>query len=154
MDVKYMNPFILGCKEVIKQTMQIDLQLGSPYIRQEMTVNDSMAILIGLTDQIQGQVLITFPLNEALTIVSKMMGGMQISQLDDISISAISELGNMIMGHTATIFSNNGILTNITPPSILRGQIIINQTFGQTICIPLNSDDIHLSINVSIKDTA
>ena len=42
-------------------------------------------------------------------MASKMMMGMPVTALDDMSISAISELGNMIMGNAATILLNKGI---------------------------------------------
>jgi hypothetical protein len=44
----------------------------------------------------------------ALSVASLMMGGMLVTELDDLSKSAISELGNMIMGNTATILQAEG----------------------------------------------
>ncbi len=47
--------------------------------------------------------------------------GMPVTELDDMAMSAISELGNMIMGNAATIFSTKGIVIDITPPTVCRG---------------------------------
>ncbi len=67
----------------------------------------------------RGQVMIVFENSVACDIASKMCM-MPITQLDDLSKSALSELGNMIMGNTATIFSTKGIGIDITPPTTCR----------------------------------
>ncbi len=46
--------------------------------------------------------------------------GMPVTELDDMATSAISELGNMIMGNAATIFSTKGIVIDITPPTVCQ----------------------------------
>ena len=46
-----------------------------------------------------------------------MMMGMPVTALDDMSASAINELGNMMMGNAATILSTKGIAMDITPPT-------------------------------------
>lgn len=51
-----------------------------------------------------------------------MMGGYPVNELDDIAKSAISELCNMIMGNTATLYTQQNIRVNITPPTVLTGE--------------------------------
>jgi chemotaxis protein CheX len=90
----------------------------------------------------------------AMNIASRMMGGMPVVELDEISKSAISELTNMILGNTATILYNKGIGVEITPPSFLVGDNIeISSNKLKTICIPLILDDGKvLDIDVSVKN--
>lgn len=151
-DVKYMNPFIKGATDVVEQVCNIKLQTGKPFIKNGDGDDNTIAIMIGMTGQVQGQVLITMKNKDALKIASLMMMGMPVLELDNMAVSAISELGNMIMGTTSTIFSNNGISTDITPPMIFKGKMSIKQTFGTTISIPLISDIISITLDITLKN--
>ena len=44
-----------------------------------------------------------------------------IQQMDEMSSSAICELGNMILGNAATILAANEIGIDITPPTLSHG---------------------------------
>ena len=57
-------------------------------------------------------------------IASAMMMGMKITELDEMSKSAIAESANMILGNAATILYNKGIKIEITPPSLMTGENI------------------------------
>jgi chemotaxis protein CheX len=157
-NVKYINPFLQGATEVIKQVCNLQLKMEKPFIRNEMEIDDCIAIIIGMTGQVQGQIMITMQTQDALKIVSLMMMKMPVSELDDMAVSAISELGNMIMGTTSTIFANSGILTDITPPALLKGKIIMKQAFGTIISVPLVNysdnltESIKLTLDIALKE--
>jgi chemotaxis protein cheX len=107
--------------------------------------------MIGITGELKGQVIMAFEFNKALDVASKMMMGMQVTALDDMSISAISELGNMIMGNAATIFSTKGYVIDITPPSVCHGDMTITQSYTQNICVPIHSgDEVALELNIAV----
>ena len=113
---------------------------------------ESVAIMIGITGQMKGQVLMAFGYEQALQVASKMMMGMPVAELDSMATSAISELGNMIMGNAATIFSTKGIVIDITPPTVCRGAMTITQSYAQNICVPIQSDDgLSLELDIAIK---
>ena len=96
--------------------------------------------------------MIALSYNKALEIASNMMMGMPVTELDEMSTSAISELGNMIMGNAATILSTKGIGIDITPPTLCRGNLTITQSYTKNICIPLSGDDITIELDVAVKD--
>lgn len=90
----------------------------------------------------RGQVIFSMNIGIACSIASSMMGGFEITQLDDISKSAIAELANMILGNAATIFSTRGIGIEITPPSMVTGDNIqISTSKTKTICVPIQFDN-------------
>ena len=63
----------------------------------------------------------------------------------------ISELGNMIMGNAATIFSTKGYVIDITPPSVCHGDMTITQSYTQNICVPIHSgDEVALELNIAV----
>jgi chemotaxis protein CheX len=79
------------------------------------------------------------------------MMGMPVTELDEMSKSAISELTNMILGTTATIFYNKGIKIDITPPSLLLGesmQITTNKI--ENVSIPLEITEIGAKFEIDM----
>ncbi len=151
-NVEYINPFLMAATSIIKDICQIELKVGKPYVKETAFANDSVIIMIGVTGEMRGSVMIALSYNKALEIASNMMMGMPVTELDEMSTSAISELGNMIMGNAATILSTKGIGIDITPPTLCRGNLTITQSYTKNICIPLSGDDITIELDVAVKD--
>ena len=151
-NVEYINPFLMAATSIIKDICQVDIAVGKPYIKQAEFSSESVVIMIGVTGEMRGQVMLALSYKKALEIASKMMAGFNVTELDAMSLSAISELGNMIMGNAATILSTKGIGIDITPPTICRGNVIVSQTYTQNICIPLSGGDITIELDVAVKD--
>ncbi|MDI9515042.1 MAG: chemotaxis protein CheX [Clostridiaceae bacterium] len=153
MNVEYINPFIEASQSVWTMMTGNKPVLGKVYLKKVPYQSDDVAVIVGLTGKIRGQVVISMRTDTALKVVSSMMGGMAVPELDEISKSAISELGNMIMGNTATILASRGIGIEITPPSLLIGEkMLITPAHMTTICVPLllEGDD-PIEINVSLE---
>ena len=151
-NVEYINPFLMAATNIIKDICQIDMQVGKPYVKQTAFADDSVIIMIGITGEMRGSVIIALTYNKALEIASKMMMGMPVTELDEMATSAISELGNMIMGNAATILSTKGVGIDITQPTLCRGNLTITQSYTKNICIPLSGDDITIELDVAVKD--
>lgn len=154
MNVQYINPFIQGTQSVLKNACNEETSLGKIYLKNSPYTGETISIIIGITGDIKGQVIFSLSIESACYIASKMMMGMPVDQMDELAKSAISELSNMILGNTATLFYNEGIAIDITPPSLLMGQNIqISTTKMQTICIPLKlSDGKDFAIDVALQD--
>ena len=153
-NVEYINPFLMAATNIIKDICQIDMQVGKPYVKQTAFADDSVIIMIGITGEMRGSVIIALTYNKALEIASKMMMGMPVTELDEMATSAISELGNMIMGNAATILSTKGVGIDITPPTLCRGNLTITQSYTKNICIPLSGDDITIELDVAVTDAS
>jgi len=154
MNVEYINPFIEASQSVLMMMTGNKPTLGKVYLKKVPFPSDDIAVIVGLTGRIRGQVVISLNTDTALTVASAMMGGVALAELDEISKSAIAELGNMIMGNTATILSSRGIGIEITPPSLLVGQnMVITPAHMRTICVPLIlSGEKSIEINVSLEE--
>ncbi|HHV29188.1 chemotaxis protein CheX [Acetivibrio mesophilus] len=154
MNVEYINPFIEASQTVLKQIAGIDAKLGSVSLKNSPYTSDNIVILVGLTGKIRGQAIFAMSKAVALTIASGMMGGMELTELDEISKSALSELTNMILGNTATILYNKGVGVEITPPSFLMGDNMqISPSKMKTICIPLLlGEDKKIELDISVVD--
>ena len=154
MNIEYINPFIEASQTVLSQVAAIDAKLGKVHLKDSPYAGDTVAIIVGLTGSIRGQVVFSMSVQVALSIASSMMMGMPVSELDEISKSAISEMTNMILGNTATILYNKGIGIEITPPSFVMGDNLqISTNKMKTICIPLLlGDNRTLDIDISVAE--
>ncbi len=151
MSADFINPFLIAATKILKDMCMVDAKLGKPYIKTTKFDEDSLVIIIGVTGEMRGQVMIAFKKEIACDIVSKMIM-MPVSQLDDLAQSAICELGNMILGNTATVFSTRGIGIDITPPTLATGKMSFTNNFTSNICVPLMyEDDKTIEINIAIK---
>ncbi|NLU51357.1 MAG: chemotaxis protein CheX [Clostridiaceae bacterium] len=153
MNVEYINPFIEASQSVLAMMTGNKPELGKVYIRKSPFASDNVAVIVGLTGTIRGQVIISLNKDSAIAVASAMMGGMPITELDDISKSAIAELANMIMGNTATILAAKGTGIEITPPSLLMGDnLTIAPSNMETVSIPLKLwNDNTMEIDVSLE---
>jgi len=153
MNVEYINPFIEASQQVFQMMTGIKPTLGKVHLKNSPYSGDSIAVIVGLTGKIRGQVIISLSVETAKSVASIMMGGMMLVELNDMAKSAISELGNMIMGNTATILFSRGIGIEITPPSLLTGEKITISTGMKTICVPLDlGERKKVEIDISLEE--
>ncbi len=150
-NVEHINPFLISSTKILREMCAIEATIGKPFIKSPALFEDTLIILIGFTGEIKGQAMIAFQKPVACDIASKMIM-MPITEMDELARSAIGELGNMIMGNTATIFSTKGISIDITPPTIGNGTISLTTSYAQNICIPMIYEgNKTIEINIAIK---
>jgi len=141
-NIEYINPFIEASQNILKDLCNIETKIGKPYLRGPLYEGDNLIVIVGLTGQVRGQVVLNMNIDVACKLASHMMMGMEVVELNDMAKSAIGELVNMILGNTATIFSNKGIIVDITPPSVCTGNnLSISVDKTKTICIPFSFDE-------------
>ena len=151
-NVDHINPFLMASSKILKQMCTVDVKLGKPHIKEPIFLDNTLIIIIGFTGERKGQVMIVLNEPVALDLASRMIM-MPITEMDDISKSAIAELGNMIMGNAATIFSNKGIAIDITPPTLGLGTMSFSTKYAQNISIPMTYEDNKvIEVNVAIKE--
>ncbi len=138
MNVQYINPFVNVSISLLKQMINVDVNRGQIYVKNSPFLANNVVIIIGIAGDFRGQIFISMNEATACKIASAMMFGMEVPALDEMSKSAIAEMGNMILGNVSTEFYNTGVRIDITPPTVLVGQDMNISTKGvQTVCIPL-----------------
>lgn len=152
MKVEYINPFIQASQSVIQMLSNTEVMVGKPYLKKPPYYFNQIVIVIGVVGEIKGQIYFEMTIETAKSIASAMMGGMPVDELNEISKSAISELGNMIMGNASTIFSNSSIMIDITPPTLLAGEIEMSNKVP-TVVVPLVLEGMG-TMNVNINAEA
>lgn len=102
-----------------------ELQEGHQFVGEEVN------ILIGLTDGIKGNVIMGFKQTTAASIVSSMMGGIEIKEIDFMAKSALGELANMTLGSTIMKLNSEEII-NLSPPTVAVGSNMYLSVSGNT----------------------
>lgn len=125
---RLLNSSILSVQKVLPFPLQImKLEpITQPYFQH------SIGVLIGITGEISGRILIEGNSSIFQQIGEKMYG---FPLEGDLLESFAGELGNMNSGNLATLLSKD-LTMDITPPTIFVGETKI-YGFHRTFCIPI-----------------
>lgn len=137
MKAEYINPFLESAKIVIEQVVQIRPATGTLGVKDVKFIENYIWIQIGLNGQLNGDIVLGLSEEVAIKMVSAMMGGFAISEMDEMGKSAISELGNMISGNASTMLFNQGVRVDITPPKVLHSAQSAGFEAKKALTIPL-----------------
>ncbi len=84
---------------------------------------EGVSVRVGLVGDSPGQAVFHFPRVTALKVV-EIMGGIEVSEIDDFVTSAVGELSNIISGNAATALADNAVAYDIQPPEITIGSTL------------------------------
>lgn len=151
-DVNVLNPFLQAGVQVLQTAANLTVGIGKPALKPLEFDSNTEKVILGLTGKMTGIVVIAMSVNNACNIASAMMMGMPVAELDEMAISAISELGNMVMGTASTIMASNGIETDITPPMVERGggQMEVKDYVNIAVPLMLNGSPL-VEMNIAVK---
>ncbi|SCY94308.1 chemotaxis protein CheX [Alkaliphilus peptidifermentans] len=151
MKAELINSFLKAGQDVVMQMTGIKLEIEKTYIKKPPFDKNDIAIVIGVTGELNGLTAINMSEDLALKMASTMMGGMQISSLDEISKSAVTELGNMILGNAASLLYNEGVKVDITPPQLLENEVINYSKNTPIISTLLKGNIGTIEVEVAVK---
>lgn len=151
MKAEVINPFLESARIVIEQMVNIRPATGALGIKDVRFAENYIWIQIEMTGQMNGDIVFGLHHDVALKLISAMMGGFEIAEIDEMGRSAISELGNMISGNASTMLYNQGVRVDITPPKVVHERNLADAAPRRALTIPLIMDGIgELDIQVLI----
>jgi len=154
MKAEFIAPFAEAATSVAEMIMGTQPKRGDLSAKQVLFTALPVNILCGVNGDLEGLVMYSMSKDTAMKIAELMLGTAP-RVFDQMVASAISELGNMITGNSSSIFSNKGVVCNITPPTLVRGNSIRISTFNvPTLVIPFHFDGVgSIEVNVSLRET-
>lgn len=121
-DIKIVNAALSALTSTFQAAAKSEVKLKKPEMIKDIGRSQDIVSTIGFNGVLEGNLIYTMPEDSAKYIVNNMMGGMmEIKDIDEMALSAIGELGNMISGAVAISLEKIGYPINITPPSVVRG---------------------------------
>ncbi|WP_309118331.1 chemotaxis protein CheX [Paenibacillus sp.] len=149
MQAELINPFLTSSIQVFETIIQVKPTVGKLQMKQMQYTDNYVWLKIRIHGQMEKEIMFGFPDTMAMNIVSAMLGGYTVTELDDMCRSAVAELGNMISGNASTMLYHNGIAVDITPPSLVGDGAI---DWGKkAVSIPLSVERIgDFDINILV----
>jgi chemotaxis protein CheX len=135
---KYIQPFVDVTRNVFREFIGADLEVGRPYFSKAETIDEwDISAVIGLTGEAGGAVVISMKtgLAEKLTDV---LTGKSHNSIDDEVVDAVGEIVNIIAGNAKKGLEESFRLV-ISLPTIVQGpghQIKWPNEKTRIICIP------------------
>lgn len=138
-----------GTIEAVKGVIPCELQIAKPVLTGSPFVLKSLGVLIGLTGDFRGRIIIDGD-DHVFGKLGESMFGMFLEgpMLESFS----GELGNMIAGNLSTFVSQNGIEIDITPPTVLAGETKLSG-FEKALSLPITLQNIGQLTIVLILET-
>ncbi len=140
----------MTAKKILQDVCFVEVAIQKPMLKEASFGKDDWVIIVGVTGEMRGQVLIAMSEPNACAIASKMCMT-EITAIDDFASSALSELGNMIMGNASTVFSSSGIGIDITPPTLSHGEVSFTSSYTKSLCVPMLFDGGGIDLFLALK---
>ena len=151
MKTEYINPFILASFSVL------EMVLGNRPVKGQVTMqptafpSQGCNVVFGVTGDVHGTVIFGMSQATADQIASTMMG-QQIETFDHIAASALGELGNMVCGNASQNLHDAGIVSDITPPTIVSGSNAhLNLLNTSAIVLPLTLEQGEILLTIGLQ---
>jgi len=152
MKAEYVNSFYKATKDVLSMMLDVDTEKGELSVSEEMVSGKEANVLIGLTGDLSGNILYSFPKNMTLKM-AKIMSGMEMEELDSFVTSALGELANIISGNAASNLSEQNYNCDIVPPQIIIGENrTISAAAEKALLVPLKTGIGEFQISISIQE--
>lgn len=153
MDVKLINPFVDAVATVMPQLGFQNISRGKLALKEQYVSSQGVTVLIGMTNQVRGNIAYNMTEETAKSIASVMMMGMPVEKMDEIAQSAISEMVNMVTANAAINFEKQGMNVDISPPSLALGEdfkIKVSSTKYLALELMVDSNSIELNIGLGL----
>lgn len=141
MNVEHINPFVQSAQAMIATVCADNAAMGKMFVKAAPYKCMGVAVTAGVSGDVSGFVVYTMEKPTAMGIASKMMGGMAVAALDEISSSALAELTNMISGSAASAFAGKSMKVSVSAPAFAQDPTDANFPFikpdSKILCIPL-----------------
>ena len=153
MRIDYIEPFVESAIEILNSTVSNDIKKGELALRVNVQPMLGLALLVGLTGEVTGRVIIDMPQILGLKIAS-IMNEEDFKEFDEMTNATLTELANMIVGNAVTKLHERGYTFDLTPPAIFLGDNMrIADNKIESLVVPLELLESKMEINVALKES-
>lgn len=151
MKVEYINPFYQATNHVFELMLNLPVEKGDMTISDELVSSKDANITLGVTGDLEGNILFAFPKSMALEMV-KIMSGMELEELDTFVASALGEIANIVGGNALTKLSESNYLCDLIPPQITVGEYkSISMASKQVLTVTMKTSIGDFDLNMFLK---
>jgi chemotaxis protein CheX len=148
-----LEPFVEAARDVLAEELGVDVTPGKLSLASGSATTLDLTVVLGITGRLTGIAVYGMSSEMAMGVVGRMLGS-PVSDLDEMALSGIAELGNVITGRATTLLAGMGMVCDISPPMLLLGAGSRLSTMSiQRLVIPLSTELGTLQAQVAIKVT-
>lgn len=155
MKADYITPVYTASKDVFKNMLGWEIIKGNIQLVKEIHTHSKINISIGITGELRGIILFSFPEELVLEILEE-MSRTKFDRVDQFAIFAVGELVKIISENAINAFKRNSYQCESCPPQIVMGDMqIFSTTMVKAVWISLktrgNAFDLFISIDENKK---
>ncbi len=143
LDVNFINPFLLATVKVLETQASTKATQGPIFKKTSKDqFNGDISGVIGLiSDAFSGSVVISFPKETFLKIMSRMLGE-EVTSINKEIEDGAGELTNIIFGQAKVTLNEKGYGIKTAIPTVISGQghSVTQMTDGPRVVIPFETD--------------
>lgn len=143
LDTEFINPFLNATIHVLKVQAQVNAEAGQIFIKKAgETSNSDISGIIGIvSDNFDGSVVISFPEQTFLKVISNMLGETY-TKIDKDIVDGAGELTNMIFGQAKIVLNEKGYGIKTAIPSVVTGKDHSLSAFtkGPVVVVPFTTE--------------
>lgn len=150
MNVEYINPFIKASEYLFKEYLELELEVGKPYLVEDSGL-DEVSGIIGLAGETTGAIVLTISRKTSIELVS-LFAKHQYKFLSNEVLDGVGEIVNIIAGNSKKYLEDFKV--SISLPGVVTGKEY-NIHWPENvpiIGIPFYSDLGRITLNISLKD--
>ncbi len=143
------TPFARAARNVIELVLGTVPTADDAKKQASCFTTQQVTVIAGVSGDVAGSVMYGMSLDTARNIAAAMMGE-EVGELDDMAMSAVSELGNMITGSATALVSDYGYRVDVAPPSVIKGTSveIVTRSGGQVVAMHTSAGYLEMTVAV------
>lgn len=119
----YAATIIKSFNHVMDSFSSIKVASADIQISMKHETSCDITIHIGIFGDFEAKVYMSMDAITGMALASEMMGGMEMTEIDELVVSAVAEFCNMVMGNACTSLNRHEIKVDITPPLVVSDNI-------------------------------
>ncbi|GMV66103.1 MAG: hypothetical protein AMXMBFR75_19000 [Candidatus Hinthialibacteria bacterium] len=141
MKSKFIDSFLEAAADILHSTIGMEVHPATHRADEGRFPVADVCVVLKIHGYQNGRVIYGFSMPSALGIAGKMMGCATPLVLDEISRSAIAELGNMMAAYAVSCFERLGIRIDISTPAVMDGDSMESLSLSSDAqAVPLLAD--------------
>jgi chemotaxis protein CheX len=151
MRAEVLNAFLAGAARSLEQETGGAVTRTGLQMDVSDQLSDEVSVYVAIVGRVRGMVLVGMPSNTARGLAGCMVGEPQ-KELNEMGLSALAELGNLIAGGAAMELERAGLSPcDITPPTLMLGTRSRISTLGlPRFIIPLETTHGRVNLHVAV----
>lgn len=152
MKVEYINSFYKATQDVFSLMLDLDVEKNKLGVIDGMISSKEANVILGVTGDLKGTVLFSFPKPMTLEMV-RIMSGMEMKNIDNFVSSALGEVANIIGGNAVTNLTGCDYICDIVPPQVIIGDYkSISMVNEKALQLSLDTDIGEFDINIFLTE--